>query len=70
MQEAQQKMGLTEAATAGAVGADEPRSPVCRIAAHCWALLLARIYGSDQAMLVRWKGGRRYLRKFGKSSSG
>ena len=70
LQEAQQKMGLAEAATAGAVDADEPRSAVGRIAAHCWALLLARIYGSDQAMLVRWKGGRRYLRKFGKSSSG
>jgi len=44
LQEAQRKMGLAEAETAGAVDADEPRSAVGRIAAHCWALLLARIY--------------------------
>ncbi len=37
-------MGLAESEAAGAVDADEPRSAVGRIAAHCWALLLARIY--------------------------
>ncbi len=37
-------MWLPEAETAGAVGAGEPRSAVGRLAAHCWALLLARIY--------------------------
>ena len=74
LQEARQKMGLpqTEVAaepTGPAVDA-ESRPGIRRAAARCWALLLARIYGSDQEMLVRWKGGRRYLRKFGKSSSG
>ena len=44
LEEAQQKMGMAEVETAGAVDADEPRSGVGRMAAHCWALLLARIY--------------------------
>jgi len=44
LQEAQQKMGLAESEAAGAVDTGEPRSTTGRIAAHCWALLLARIY--------------------------
>ncbi len=37
-------MGLPEAETAGSVDAGEPRSAAGRLAAHCWALLLARIF--------------------------
>ena len=44
LEEAREKMGLPEAETADAVDAGEPRSAVGRLAAHCWALLLARIY--------------------------
>jgi hypothetical protein len=44
LQDAREKMGLAEAESAGAVDADEARSAVGRLAAHCWALLLARIY--------------------------
>jgi hypothetical protein len=44
LEEAREKMGLPEAETAGAVDAGEPRSAAGRLAAHCWALLLARIF--------------------------
>ena len=44
LEEAREKMGLAEAEAAGAADVDEPRSAVGRAAAHCWALLLARIY--------------------------
>ena len=49
LQDARKKMGLPESeATAGSAGAaddgGEPRSKVGRVAARCWALLLARIF--------------------------
>ena len=48
LQDAQQKMGLSEAETAdganGPAADEEPKSGIRRAAAHCWALLLARIY--------------------------
>ncbi len=48
LQDARQKMGLSEAETAdgstGPVADAEPRTGIRRAAARCWALLLARIY--------------------------
>ena len=44
LEEARQKMGLDESAAASVAAYDESGTAVGRAAAHCWALLLARIY--------------------------
>jgi len=44
LEDARQKMRLTEAEPSDAVERAEPRPTISRTAARCWALLLVRIY--------------------------